>query len=204
MSYPTWPRNNLVENKELLPKWIFERLYNLGTKSVRYEASFSGPHNAFLQTYFDPGFLFLIKPIPRIRTQASTDEEAAGRTSKDSYNQKVEIRSDDAVPDFLVCASGPGLHDDRPLLLWELKRDDKDATRTAAQAAQYERWIRAYQDAENRAVTSQPNTIYLAIVEKSTVTITQFDPSDLLVISTICDVLSTELDTILKRIRNSH
>ncbi|KAL0957265.1 hypothetical protein HGRIS_001079 [Hohenbuehelia grisea] len=88
-----------------VPEWIITRLHNMGEMEPRYEASYRGAHNAFLQSYFPASQNFLIKTETRLRQPVTTDDpkQPNERTSIDSNGQHVHIRANDGVPDFVVC-----------------------------------------------------------------------------------------------------
>ncbi|KAF9014871.1 hypothetical protein BDZ89DRAFT_1076268 [Hymenopellis radicata] len=164
MSQPTsfvYPRPGIPQAQD--------PLYNLGNlDKVHYEASLNGPHNMFLNCYFPATSTFMVKPVPRLRRSIPSGSPPAGRTSIDSYDQEVETSRKDDIPDFVVCKSGADLHGDIPLIVWELKRDDADGSRTATQLDRYRAWNAAYE--AKRALVGEPHFVALAVVEQALVT----------------------------------
>ncbi|KAJ7196303.1 hypothetical protein GGX14DRAFT_309540, partial [Mycena pura] len=126
-------------------EWLYRRLVNLAeVEDVHYEASFMGPHNALLTSYFRVEHGWLVKPIPRLRKPVPEDD-ADSRTSIDSYGVPVVTSNEDPQPDSLVCKASAGLDGDRPVLLWEVKRNDAQSAKSSRQMDRYEEWLRQYQ-----------------------------------------------------------
>lgn len=110
-----------------VPEWVYKRLAKTGA-GARYEASLYGPLNAFLTSYFPPHQTFMVKPQPKIRPHFEADaNDPQSRPSLDSYHAAVLPRRfggwEDPLksPDFIVVKPTSGPHDDRVLVVVEVK-----------------------------------------------------------------------------------
>ncbi|KAF8587969.1 hypothetical protein K439DRAFT_1285173, partial [Ramaria rubella] len=107
-----------------------------------YEASWYGPLNMLLTTYFPASKGFNVKPQARLRQPSADPRE---RTSIDSYGQTVGTYDDDSNPDFLVSIGTSSLHADTPLLIYEVKREGMDEGEATLQLDRYIEWAKQYQ-----------------------------------------------------------
>ncbi|KAF8146157.1 hypothetical protein K438DRAFT_1870455 [Mycena galopus ATCC 62051] len=183
-------------------RWLPWRLdYLCDTRiNVHYESSFMGPHNEFLHAYFPACDGWMIKPIPRLRKMLKlptpdlgvhgdaetrpdsdlsdehmdADSSMESDQSKDSYGQGVETRKGDPTPDYLVCKASPDprFEGDKPVLIWELKRDGREYGESSVQVSRYEDWLREYREISDNRGDEVP-TLWLALVEKRSLSVTQ-------------------------------
>lgn len=124
-----------------IPNWLLGRFDSLYQKPPHYEASYYGPINMMLTTFFPSAKRFLVKPQARLRNPPAP----GGRTSSDSYGQIVGTSDKDGNPDFLVSTGTSALDSDVPFLIYEIKRDDEDEFLSAIQMERYMLWAREYQ-----------------------------------------------------------
>ena len=124
-----------------IPNWLLNRFDALYLQPPHYEASYYGPINMLLTTFFTSQKGFLVKPQARLRDPPSP----GGRTSSDSYGQTVGTSDKDGNPDFLVSTATSMLHCDVPFLIYEIKRDDQDEILASRQMDRYINWAREYQ-----------------------------------------------------------
>jgi hypothetical protein len=127
--------------RPVIPSWLLDRFKALYLNPPHYEASYYGPANMLLTTYFPASLQFLVKPQARLREPP----QPAERHSFDSYGQPVGTSNKDGNPDFLVSRGTSALDGDIPFLIYELKRDDVSEGEAMAQMERYIHWARRYQ-----------------------------------------------------------
>ncbi|KAF8172498.1 hypothetical protein BJ912DRAFT_1047220 [Pholiota molesta] len=126
-----------------IPLWLQQRIQSLNKKPIHYEASFYGPIGMFLHCYFPADEGFMIKPQCRLREAP----EPGQRTSVDSYDQTVGTSDRDDNPDFLVSTASGNLHGDIPIIIYEIKRNNRSYAADYRQIERYIKWARTYQAA---------------------------------------------------------
>jgi hypothetical protein len=134
----------------VIPDWLQGRFDSLSVQSPHYEASYYGPINMLLTTYFPATDGFNVKPQPRLRTLVASQGQ---RVSIDSYGGSVGTASDDPIPDFLVSIGSSKLGKDIPILIYEVKRSDEEEAEAGIQMDRYIHWARNYQKNLVGAVT---------------------------------------------------
>src|ERR1700733_7852100 len=130
-----------------MPAWLAGRVRAAGGNlAPRYEASLYGPINCLLTWHFPLARQFMIKPQPKIRPEYISDippGEDQVRTSIDSYGGEVLPRDEKGgekrvkIPDFIVVKATASLHDDRPLMIAEIKRGVVTVDSAGEQLASY-------------------------------------------------------------------
>ena len=123
------------------PEWLLGRFEALYKDPPHYEASYYGPINGLLTVHFPVADGFLVTPQARLRQPPKGE----GRTSIDSVGQVVGTFDDDGSPDFVVSYGSAELHQDVPLLIYEVKNEDTSFESTAAQMDRYIAWGKEYQ-----------------------------------------------------------
>jgi len=80
---------------DVLVKPLKDRLHQIETTHVHYEASFMGPHNTFLQSHFTARNLYMVKPTPRLQTfDRSFVDHETGLLSTSSVDSTTSTDSD--------------------------------------------------------------------------------------------------------------
>lgn len=125
----------------VVPDWLLDRFDALYAMPPHYEASYYGPVNMLLTTFFPATMRFLVKPQARIREPPVP----GGRTSNDSYGQTVGTSDKDGNPDFLVSTGTAALDSDVPFLIYEVKPGEEDEIESQVQMERYMQWARQYQ-----------------------------------------------------------
>ena len=125
----------------VIPSWLLDRFTALYLNPPHYEASYYGPANMLLTSYFPATLQFLVKPQARLREPP----QPAERHSVDSYGQPVGTSNKDGNPDFLVSKGTSALDGDIPFLIYELKRGEESEGEAMLQMERYIRWARRYQ-----------------------------------------------------------
>jgi hypothetical protein len=169
----SWTEHHLYRMKLPLvttPPWLLNRFQALYRNPPHYEASYYGPVNALLNVHFPAADGFLVKPQARLRQPP----KLGGRTSIDSVGQLVGTFDDDGNPDFLVSYGSAQLHQDVPLLIYEVKTEGMSFEAAAAQLDRYITWGKDYQ----RQVTGTEKKIWGVLVIGSQSYIFYLDPSD--------------------------
>ncbi|EIM80240.1 uncharacterized protein STEHIDRAFT_116079 [Stereum hirsutum FP-91666 SS1] len=149
-------------------QWLVQRLNNMKYGYIRYEASFYGPVNSFLNKLYDSDQNFLVKAQPRLR---SLETAPNARTSIDSNDQPVQRRDDDPIPDFVVVKGTEDLHADVPFLIIEVKNQHVSFGAGASQTDRYDGWARDYlNQAYNKdpVVPKPPRFLYMMQIFGST------------------------------------
>jgi hypothetical protein len=134
----------------VVPNWLEGRFASLSGQSPHYEASYYGPINMLLTTYFPAADGFNVKPQPRLRSLVANQGQ---RISIDSYGGSVGTSSDDPIPDFLVSIGSSKLGKDVPILIYEVKRSDEEETEAGIQMDRYIHWAGNYQSTLVGAIT---------------------------------------------------
>lgn len=131
---------------------------------IRYEASFYGPINSFLNKLYDSDQNFLVKAQPRLRRIQQAPPNA--RTSIDSNDQPVQRRDDDPIPDFVVARGTESLHADVPFLIIEVKNQHVGPSNGAYQVDRYDEWAREYlEQAYNRDPVTPKRAREISLVQ---------------------------------------
>ena len=136
------PPNNMV------PPWLAVRLRSAGgLLAPRYEASLYGPINSLLNWYFPVVQEFMIKPQGKIRPEHTSDvvddDVEMVRVSLDSYGGEVLSREEKGgeqslkAPDFTVVKATASLHNDRVLMIIEVKRFEMSLESAQNQIGEY-------------------------------------------------------------------
>jgi len=161
------PRMNLPPVTTLA--WLLDRFEAIYVNPPHYEASYYGPINALLTVHFPAADRFLVKPQARLRQPPTPGQ----RTSIDSVGQRVGTFDNDGNPDFLISFGSPQLHQDIPLLIYEVKQEKESFTEAAGQMDGYISWAKEYQ----RQVTGTPPPIWAVLVIGSESYIFFLDPA---------------------------
>lgn len=140
-----------------VPNWLLGRFDSLYLHPPHYEASYYGPINMLMTTFFPSARHFLVKPQARLRDPPTP----GGRSSNDSYGQTVGISDRDGNPDFLVCKGSSALDADVPFLIYEIKRHEDDDVASSVQMERYMDWARRYQ---NQVAQGQRIGVYAVLV----------------------------------------
>jgi len=128
-----------------IPGWLLERFNANFEEDPHYEASYYGPINMLLTSYFPATNNFIVKPQARLQMLAPPGVQG----SRDSYGRNVIALAVDHQPDFVVCKvlekRGQVPAVDVPLLILEAKRGVRPSGSSEAQIERYMDWARGYQ-----------------------------------------------------------
>jgi len=190
-----------------VPEWLVARLKSAGGNlSPRYEASMYGPVNGFLTCYFPVHRRYLIKPQGKIRPAVWTElgsDEAILRISLDSYSGEVlsrdEVGGEDAIkiPDFITVKASASLHQDRVLLLAEVKRNGETLLAAQEQLAEY---FEAFMDKTHADGTPLVTHLDGLLVAGNQAVMATWNPGADIQWSELVDLTGVEVDNFLKQI----
>ena len=111
----------------------------------------------------------MVKPQGKVRPSYEYNIEKAERLSFDSYNELVQPRGQGLggehnvkIPDFIVVKGSPGLSNDIPLLIVEVKRDDSDDGVARVQIINYmAEFRRKFGNMKFKGVLVQGSKVYI-------------------------------------------
>jgi hypothetical protein len=115
--------------------------------------------------------------------------------------QRVGTFDDDGNPDFLVSFGSRRLHQDIPLLIYEVKQEKESFTEAAGQVDSYISWAKEYQ----HQLTGTPPPIWAVLVIGSVSHIFFSDPSSNQVeyLDAAINTTGAEIMNLLQRVRAS-
>lgn len=194
-----------------VPGWLIARLNSAGGNfAPRYEASMYGPVNGFLACYFPVHRRYLIKPQGKIRPAVWTElggDDAVLRISLDSYSGEVLSRdekgSEDTVkiPDFITVKASASLHQDRVVLLVEVKRNDETILAAQEQLGEY---FEAFMDKTRADGTPLVTHLNGLLVAGNQAVMASWTSGGEIQWSELVDMTGVEVDNFLKQITNAN
>jgi hypothetical protein len=183
----------------VIPLWLLARLHALFGDPPHYEASFYGPTNMFLTTFFPASLQFIVKPQARLRDPPEPGE----RPSFDSYGQQVGTSDKDGNPDFLVSKGMSKLQGDVPFLIYENKRDGEAGVNAQIQIDRYMQWAREYQRQAQSSITGLQ--IYALLVSGADTQIYLLDPDTTYIhASPLTGTVDSAVQALLENLRQTH